>query len=353
MDWTPARRVSRRMRIGVLDVGSNTAHLLVADAGAGMPLPVRAVKTKLRLAERVGPDRRLDRAAVSRLAGAVSGAVAQAREMGVQELFGYATAVVRDAPNRDDVLAAVRHRSGLALSVLSGIEEAQLTFLAARRWMGWRAGPLLLVDIGGGSIEVAYGQDVTTEVAVSLPLGAGRLTRERLHGDPPSERQVRELRDYLRDELAEIAKRLRWVKPRTAVATSRTFHQLARLCGAAARRRGPLVPRLLHRKDLRDQLNRLAGLPAAERARLPGITRTRAQQSLAGALIAHTAMDLLGLRRMTVCPWALREGILLHRLESATWWRERSLNLGIRPPRPAAPDPVLADVVPIEAARER
>lgn len=352
------------MRIGVLDVGSNTAHLLVADACDGMPLPVRAVKTKLRLAERVGPDGAIDGAATRRLAGAVSAAVAQAREMGVQELFGYATAVVRDAPNRDEVLSAVHRESGLPLGVLSGVEEAELTFLAARRWMGWRAGPMLLLDIGGGSVEVAFGQDVTTEFAVSLPLGAGRLTRERLRGDPPSGRQVRALREHLREEFGEIAQRLRWAQPRTAVATSRTFHQLARLCGAPPRRYGPFVPRVLHRKDLRRQLNRLAQLPAAERARLPGITAPRARQSLAGALIAHTAMDLFGLRRVAVCPWALREGILLRRLEAATWWRERSIELGVRPPRPAAPELAppapyeaptadLADVVPIEAARER
>lgn len=325
-----------------------------------MPLPVRAVKTKLRLAERVGPDGSLSHSAVTRLASAVAGAVAQAREMGVEELFGYATAVVRDAPNRDEVLSAVHRRSGVTLGVLSGVEEAELTFLAARRWMGWRAGPLLLLDIGGGSVEVAFGQDVSTEIAVSLPLGAGRLTRERLRGDPPTRRQVKQLRAYLREELGEIAQRLSWAQPQTAVATSRTFHQLARLCGAAPRRRGPFEPRLLHRKDLRDQLGRLARLPAADRARLPGISRPRARQSLAGALVAHTAMDLFGLREVTVCPWALREGILLHRLESTDWWRERSLALGVRPPRPAAPDVAppapphpLADVVPIEAALER
>jgi exopolyphosphatase/guanosine-5'-triphosphate,3'-diphosphate pyrophosphatase len=326
------------MRIGVLDVGSNTAHLLVADAEDGMPLPVRATKTKLHLAERVGRSGRLDAEAVDRLAAAVAGAVAQAREMGVQELFGYATAVVRDAPNRDEVLSAVRRRSGVALGVLSGLEEAELTFLAARRWMGWRAGPLLLLDIGGGSMEVAFGHGVTTQTAVSLPVGAGRLTRERLRGDPPSRQQVKALREYLQEEFAEVAERLRRVRPRTGVATSRTFSQLARLCGAPPRRHDPLVPRLLHRKDLRRQLDRLARLPAADRARLPGISKPRARQSLAGALLAHTAMDLLGLRQVVVCPWALREGILLRRLENATWWRERSIELGsFRPPLTAVP----------------
>ncbi|MFC0528785.1 Ppx/GppA phosphatase family protein [Phytohabitans kaempferiae] len=338
------------MRIGVLDVGSNTAHLLVADTSGGMPLPVRTAKTRLRLAERVGPDGMLDEAAIGRLSDAVSLAVAQAREMGVEELFGYATATIRDAPNSQEALSAVRHRAGVTLGVLSGIEEAELTYLAARRWMGWRAGPLLVLDIGGGSVEVAYGRDVTAELAVSLPLGAGRLTRERLPGDPPSTGQVKALREYLREEFGGLAQRLRWARPRTAVATSRTFHQLARLCGAPPPRRGPFVQRLLHRKALGRQLPNLARLPTADRARLPGISAARAGQTLAGALVAHTAMDLFDLRRVMVCPWALREGILLRRLESAVWWRERSVDLGTLRP---VPMPARTAVVPIGTARRR
>lgn len=327
------------MRLGVLDVGSNTAHLLVADVGGGLPLPVHAKKTKLRLAERVDMAGTLSAGGIDRLATAVAGAVGHARKWAVQELFGYATAAVRDAPNRDAALAAVRERAGIELGLLDGAEEAELTFLAARRWMGWRAGPLLLLDIGGGSLEIAYGHDVAPDFAVSLPLGAGRLTRERLPGDPPSQRDVRALRNYVREQLEEIAVRLRWERPETVVATSRTFHQLARLCGAAPRKKGPFVPRLLRRADLKVQMDRLARMPEADRARLPGISAPRARQSLAGAIVAHSAMAMFGLREVTVCPWALREGVLLRRVESADAWADRALRLGARAPRPAAPTP--------------
>jgi len=322
------------MRVGVLDVGSNSAHLLVADTGVGLPLPVHAVKTRLRLADKVDAVGALDLRAVARLAEVVDKAVAAAREWEVGQLFGYATAVVRDAPNRDQVLAAVQQRAGIRLGLLTGLEEGRLTFLAARRWMGWRSGPLLLLDIGGGSMEIAFGQDVVPEFAVSLPLGAARLTREMSLSDPARPAELRALRKKVRDELAQVATRMRWEGTRTAVATSRTFQQLARLCGAPPMRDGPFVPRVLRRDDLRAQLKRLAALPVAERDGLPGISAARARQSLAGAIVAHTAMSLLGVSEVVVCPWALREGILLRRLESATGWHTEDTALPVLRPSP-------------------
>jgi exopolyphosphatase/guanosine-5'-triphosphate,3'-diphosphate pyrophosphatase len=341
------------MRVGVLDVGSNTAHLLVADTGVGLPLPVHAVKARLRLADRVDAAGGLDVRAIHRLAEVVDKAVAAAREWEVGELFGYATAVVRDAPNRDKVLAAVQQRAGIRLGLLTGLEEGRLTFLAARRWMGWRSGPLLLLDIGGGSMEIAYGQDVVPEFAVSLPIGAARLTRELSLSDPPRRSELKALRKKVRDELAEVANRMRWEGTRTAVATSRTFQQLARLCGAPPMREGPFVPRVLRRDDLRAQLKRLAELPVTERAGLPGISVARARQSLPGAIVAHTAMSLLHVSEVVVCPWALREGILLRRLESATGWQTHATTLPVLAPGPAVPPTQAADaaVVPIDRAR--
>ncbi|GAB7044379.1 MULTISPECIES: Ppx/GppA family phosphatase [Catenuloplanes] len=315
------------MRIGVLDVGSNTAQLVVADVGDGVPLPVHAIKEPVRLAEVIGRDGALCAEAIDRLATAVGAAVAQARRWEVQELFAYATAVVRDAPNRDAALAGIEARTGVRLGTLSGTEEAELTFLAVRRWMGWRAGPLLLLDIGGGSAEIAYGHDLAPSFAVSLPIGAARITRERLRGDPPRSAKVDKVRGYLRRELGEVASRMRWDAPRTAVATSRTFQQLAQLCGAPPLRHGLFVPRVLRREELARQIGRLGALTAAKRARLPGISAPRARQSLAGALVAHTMLDMFGLDEVTICPWALREGILLRRVESAGSWAGRALTL--------------------------
>ncbi|MGK5630452.1 Ppx/GppA phosphatase family protein [Streptomyces sp. URMC 123] len=311
------------MRLGVLDVGSNTVHLQVCDAVGGAPLPVHRHRVRLRLAETLDATGRLDEVSVSRLVEAVSAARATARRWGVDELLGYATAVVRDAPNRCAVLEAVREGAGAELAVLPGETEAELTFLAARRWMGWRIGSMTLFDIGGGSLEVAFGRGSHPDFRACLPLGAGRLTREHFAAqDPPERGGVRALRRHVRGELQEVAARLRWEGTGAAVGTSRTFQQLARLCGAAPARRGPFVARRLARSDLRAAVRRLAGLTASQRAALPGISAARARQSLAGAVVAHTLMRSMGVDEVTVCPWALREGVLLRRIEGGdpAWW---------------------------------
>ncbi|MFI6645793.1 Ppx/GppA family phosphatase [Streptomyces sp. NPDC050504] len=314
------------MRMSVVDVGSHTVRLAVADTEVGAPLPVHTAKRRVRLAQLVEKDGRIGADALEKVAGAVSAARRDALGRGSAEPFAFATAIVRDAPNRAQVLDAVRQRTGVRLRVLSGELEAGLTFLAARRWLGWRTGPLLVLDIGGGSLEVAFGRGRVPDFAVSLPLGAGRLTRGHLRGeDPPAPYAVRELRRAVRHELRDVAARVRWEAPRTAAATSRTFSQLARLCGAAPGRQGPFEPREVPRAGLRRAIDRLAELPAGERARLPGISAPRAGQSLAGALVGHTAMKLMGIDRLTVCPWAVREGILLRHLEEGSaWWEEIS-----------------------------
>ncbi|MET9444619.1 Ppx/GppA family phosphatase [Streptomyces sp. NPDC006610] len=312
------------MRISVVDVGSNTVRLVVADADDGVPLPVHTAKWRLRLSEQVKPGEAIPEEAVERLAEAVSEASRTAARWKAAEPLAFATAVVRGAPNRQEVLRTVRTRTGVDLCTLPGEVEAELTFLGARRWMGWRSGPLALMDVGGGALEVAFGRGRLPDFVAALPLGAGRLTHEFFAGqDPPTPEQVRALRRKLRHQLRDVAARIRWEGPRTAVATSRTFQQLGRLCGAAPGRRGPFVERQLHRSDLREAAARLAALPAAERAQLPGISAPRAEQSLAGAVIGHTVMKLTGLKTVTICPWAIREGVLLRHIEDgAAWWAE-------------------------------
>lgn len=312
------------MRISVLDVGSNTVRLVVADAAGGVPLPVHTAKWRLRLSEQVKPGDPIPDGAVERLVQAVAAAARTADRWGATGPLAFATAVVRAAPNRREVLRTVRARSGVALSTLPGEVEAELTFLGARRWMGWRSGPLALMDIGGGSFEVAFGRGRLPDFVVSLPLGAARLTHDFFADqDPPSPELLRAARRRIRHQLRDVAARIRWEGPRTAVATSRTFQQLGRLCGAPPGRHGPFMDRTLHRGDLRKAVDTLAALPSAERARLPGISAPRAAQSLAGAVIGHTAMKLTGLSTLTVCPWAIREGVMLRHLEDGpAWWAE-------------------------------
>jgi exopolyphosphatase/guanosine-5'-triphosphate,3'-diphosphate pyrophosphatase len=306
------------MRLGVLDVGSNTVHLLVVDAYPGArPLPAFSHKAELRLAEHLEPDNTLSKTGEARLTSVVEEALRIAEDKGVEDFLAFATSAVRDAKNGDDVLARIRERTGTDIKVLSGEYEARLTFLAARRWFGWSSGRLLVIDIGGGSLEVAAGPDEEPEAAISLPLGAGRLTRDWLTGDPPLPEEIRALRKYIRAEIArEAGSLLRRGAADHAVGTSKTFRQLARITGAAPSSEGFYVRRFLKHADVAAWAERLAGMDRAERSRLPGVSEARSAQLSAGAIVADAIMDLMGVVQVEICPWALREGVILKRLDT-------------------------------------
>jgi exopolyphosphatase/guanosine-5'-triphosphate,3'-diphosphate pyrophosphatase len=306
------------MRLGVLDVGSNTVHLLVVDAYPGArPLPAFSHKTELKLAAQLENGNSLSGPGESRLRGVVEEALSIAEDKGVEDIIAFATSAVREAVNGEQVLARIRERTGAQINVMTGQEEARLTFLAARRWFGWSSGRLLVIDIGGGSLEVASGIDEEPDAVVSLPLGAGRLSRDWISTDPPSAQEVRRLRKHVRAEIArEAGGMLRHGAPDQVVGTSKTFRQLARIAGAAPSGEGSYVRRVVSHADIAELAKRLSAMSVSERADLPGVSRTRAPQLAAGALVADAAMDLFGLNELEICPWALREGVILRRIDA-------------------------------------
>ena len=301
----------------MLDIGSNTGHLLVVDAhGGSAPLPAYSFKEPLRLAEHLDEDGAMSEKGIDALTRFVTNALQIAEDKGSEEMLAFATSAVRDATNSDDVLARVRKESGVELEVLPGEDEARLTFLAVRRWFGWSSGRLLLFDIGGGSLEIASGSDEAPDVAQSLPIGAGRLTRQFLDEDPPSKDSVKRLRKLVRAEVARDAGLvLRAGQPDHAVATSKTFRSLARICGAAPSGDGPRVKRFLEHDVLADKLPELVKMDDAARRDLPGVSPDRSHQIVAGALVADAVLDIFELDRLEICPWALREGLILERID--------------------------------------
>jgi len=235
------------MRLGVLDVGSNTVHLLVVDAYQGArPLPAFSHKAEFRLGEYLDATNRLTQDSAVQLRDFVNDALRIAEDKGVQELLAFATSAVRDADNGDEVLAWIKAETRVDIRVLPGRDESRLTFLAARRWFGWSSGRL----------------------------------------------------------------------PDHAVATSKTFRQLARIGGAAPSSDGPYVRRFLHHADVTALAEQLSQTSAADRAQLPGVSLGRAPQLVAGAIVADAMMDLFGLPELEICPWALREGVILRRLDT-------------------------------------
>ncbi|WP_066370023.1 Ppx/GppA phosphatase family protein [Herbidospora mongoliensis] len=304
------------MRLGVLDVGSNTVHLLVMDAHRGArPQPAFSHKVDMRLAEHID-DHHLSAEGASQLTAFVEEALQFAEDKGCEDLVAFATSAVREARNGEEVLAAIKGQTQVDIQVLSGADEATLTFLAVRRWYGWSSGRLLVLDIGGGSLEIASGIDEAPDAAVSLPLGAGRLTRDWFTQDPPSPEEIRALRRHIRTEIGRrVGDVTRYGPPNHAVATSKTFKQLARMAGAAPSSEGSYVRRNLTHEAVSTWAARMGEMSTDRRAALPGVSPGRAGQLLAGALVADATMDLFQVPTLEICPWALREGVIFRRLD--------------------------------------
>ena len=309
------------MRLGVLDIGSNTVHLLVADVHpGGRPLAATSQRTVLRLMRYLEPDGSISEPGVAALVEAVTQARETAQAENVVELLATATSAVREATNGAAVIARLEAALGQELQVLGGESEARFTFLAVRRWFGWSAGQILLFDIGGGSLEIAAGSDELPDVAASVPLGAGRATIEFLPDDPPGEDAAERLRAHARETLAPIATLMEGQpKPNHVVGSSKAIRSLAKLAGYPAPGWSGSERMLLPRAALGSWIPRLARLPASARQELPGITADRTFQIVAAAVVLHTAMTTLGVDELEVSPWALREGVLLRYIESLSW----------------------------------
>ncbi|MDO4761094.1 MAG: Ppx/GppA phosphatase family protein [Corynebacterium sp.] len=305
------------MRLGVLDVGSNTVHLVAVDARlGGPPTPMSDWKATLKLVEYLDKDGAIDAKGIKKLTDSVGEAKELAQRLGCDELKPFATSAVRSAVNANEVLDHIERETGVRLEILSGADEARLTFLAVRRWYGWSAGRITNLDIGGGSLEMTTGVNEEPDVAVSLDLGAARLTHNWFDTDPPERKTVNLLRDYIDAELVEPAKEMRaHGQARLAVGTSKTFRTLARLTGAAPSSAGIHITRELTAPGLRQLIAFISRMTAADRAELEGVSANRSHQIVAGALVAEAAMRALNIERLEICPWALREGVIFRRIE--------------------------------------
>lgn len=304
---------------------------MAVDAySGGRPTPMSDWKQPLRLVELLDKKGNIEDKGIEKLIDACQEASDLAENLKCEELHAFATSAVRSATNSDEVLKRVEKKTGVQLRVLSGKEEAQLTFLAARRWYGWSAGRITNLDIGGGSLEISTGTEEMPDLAVSLDLGAGRLTHEWFDTDPPERKKINMLRDYIDAELAGPAEEFKALgEAGLAVGTSKTFRSLARLTGAAPSSAGPHVQRTLTAPGLRQLIAFISRMTAADRAELEGINSDRSHQIVAGALVAEAAMRALNIDKLDICPWALREGVILRRIDQgADLQADRKANKG-------------------------
>lgn len=300
------------MRLGVLDVGSNSVHLEVIDGHrSGPPIPFKSFKHEIKLTDYIESDGNLSSAGIQLLLKAIEVSTSEAEKFELDELLAFATSAIREAKNSDYVLSEVSRRTGVDLQVLTGDEEAQFTFLAARRWFGWSVGDLLVLDIGGGSLEVARGREEAASFTASVLLGAGRLTRNFLEGDPFTEKSLKKLKEFIEDTIEPLKSPLADYNQGIAVGTSKTFRTLDKL----STNFHPKKFSGITREGMQELSQGLAKMTFKERRNLPGVSETRANQIVAGSLVANVVMEKFSLDAIQTCPWALREGIVLRRMD--------------------------------------
>jgi exopolyphosphatase/guanosine-5'-triphosphate,3'-diphosphate pyrophosphatase len=302
----------RSVRAAVLDLGSTSFALLIGDVRGGEIRPVVSEKVMLRLGALVARGGAIP-------ADAFAHAIEVARELhavAVQEkaerFSAVATAAARDAGNGRALAAAISEALGEPVRILSGEEEARAIFRAFQHRLALGDEPVLGLDLGGGSLELAAGSRRGLVAEVTLPLGVVRLREELVRRDPMGAGDLRRIRERVLAELAPVRDALLRNRPTELIATGGTARALAHLVEERAPR--PAAGVRLRIDALRELGKQLARSSHEERLRMRGIRRRRADLLPTGAAVLETVLDALGADSVVVCDWGLREGIMLDAL---------------------------------------
>ncbi len=302
------------MRIGALDLGSNSFHLLVADVHPdGSFESITREKDMLRLGDEVGRDGRISELSIGRAVESVRHMKQLADASGATEVLAKATSAIRSAANGSEVVDRIEEATDINVEVISGQEEARLIFAAIRASVVIDPAPALCIDLGGGSVELMVGDATRLLWATSLNLGVGRLTERFIHSDPPAKTERRALEEHLRDALSAVAPEIDGFAPRMAVGSSGTLSDLAAMVFA---QRGGDEPRsrnqlTVARDDFLALHEQIIRTKSSDRRRMTGLEEKRAELVVAGSLFLAVAMDVLAFDSLTISEWALREGIVL------------------------------------------
>jgi exopolyphosphatase/guanosine-5'-triphosphate,3'-diphosphate pyrophosphatase len=286
------------VRHAAVDIGSNTTRLLVAEVDeGGVWRELMTQRAYTLIGKQTGSSGRLPKKVIANTAEVVSTQVRLAREMGADDITIVATAAVRAAPNRDKLVEAVLERTDLPVRILSGSEEAQLAFLGATKRLGAPAeGTIAVIDVGGGSTEIAIGTvDDGATWDATFRVGSGMLTEAYVKSDPPGVAELSRVRQHVSGvfeglELPAIDK---------AVAVGGTATSLRRIVGAE-----------LSHETLERGIRILAEAPAAEVAERFDLAPERVQLLPAGMLVLEELSDLIGLP-LSIGNGGLREGVIL------------------------------------------
>jgi exopolyphosphatase/guanosine-5'-triphosphate,3'-diphosphate pyrophosphatase len=294
--------------LAIVDLGSNSGRVVVLRIDSNGSLEILADgRSPLRLARDVGDGGRLSPEAIQRTVDALRDFQAVAAGTGAGRTIAVATSAIREATNGDELLERVLVESGLAVRVIDGEEEARYAFLGAIHGVQVESG--MVVDIGGGSMELTRFRDRTLVESWTLPLGALRLSDRFLTRDPPVDREVEALRKHVRRALEDAGVPLLPAEEQV-VGTGGTIRNLAKMDRHG--RRYP-IPRLhgyaLTRRRVADLSQLLTSRPLSRRKNLSGLNADRADSIVGGVLGTESAMDALGAESMIVTSQGLREGL--------------------------------------------
>ncbi len=302
------------MKLAAIDIGSNSLHMIIVRATSDHSFEiVDREKDMVKLGAGAFRSGRLDDGAIRAGLATLARYRKLAERFGVDEVIAVATSAVREALNGGDFLDAVKRETGIVANVVSGDEEARLIYLAVRHAIDLTDRRALIVDVGGGSVEVTVGGARELRLSQHLKLGVQRLRDLFGREDPLPAKARKALEAFVRERAEPVLARARDVGFQLAVGTSGSILGL----GAAAwlrRGREPWISpngQVVRAEEVRDLAERLAGLDAAARARLPGVDAQRADTiHLAGLLVA-TLLEIARAESLTLCECALREGVVL------------------------------------------
>ena len=298
-------------RLAAIDVGSNSIHMVVAQAD-----PDGGLTTLWRMKEPVGlgrgsfPSRRLSRETMDRAVQTLGRFKQAAIQRRAEKTVAIATSAVREAKNGGDLIERVGRDLKLRVKVVTAREEARLIYLGVRHACPLGDAPHLIVDIGGGSVEFIVGDDSAAALLESRKLGAARMTAQFIKSDPPAADELKKLRAHYDKELAPLMEQIKKLRPVAVVGSSGTLENLAAMCGDGSPQTDPDGNAVIAAKPFAKLLKMLLTSTSAGREKVRGLDPGRREQVVAGAVLVGELFERLDLKKIRLCGAALREGIL-------------------------------------------
>ncbi len=305
-------RAQEAVRLAAIDIGSNSVRQIVADVSAdGKIRIVDEMKAAPRLGTGLAGTGRLSEASMAEALEALGRMATLARQLGAVRIHAVATSAVRDAGNRREFLRLVRETTGLRVRLLQGEDEARLSFRSALAHFDLGLRRAVVMDIGGGSLELAMSADGVVERLVSLPFGAIRLTEEFL-GERPGRKRIRRLRTALRDRLRRVLPVRDW-RGALLIGSGGTFTNLGaiHLAGRGLPFMGRVHGTVVAREEIEHLIDLMLSMTRQERTTIPGLNPERADIILAGLCVAAETMARIEAGNLTVSGYGIREGLLL------------------------------------------